>query len=160
MAKQERTRKSAPQNRVKSAQLTKGVIEPWDELTEKERAIFDAVIASRENDTWLDADIEAATKLARIAVEMNECWDQLKTEGRIIYTDKGWPAANPLVGLYAQLSGLYQKHRTGLGLTASQRGVSGNKQAKRNKQDAAAIRDNEAASADKIASLIARPKVI
>jgi len=156
MAKQERTRKSAPQNKVKSYKSAQTVIEPWVELNDAERRIFDGYLGSREVETWSDADIEALTKLAKVAVEMDVCWADIQREGRTIFTEKGWPAANPQLSVYSQLSGIYTKQRTALGLTASQRGISGNKQAGRNQQDAKAKKTVKG-SADKISSLLARP---
>lgn len=135
MAKQERSKKSTVSNKARAFQDVQRAVEPWHELDEDERRLFDALIHSREVSTWLPADIEAATALAQVGVEMQRCWQQLQEEGRTVVTDKGWASANPLIAVYAQLSGLYQKHRTALGLTASQRGVSGNKQAGRNLEE-------------------------
>ncbi len=74
----------------------------------------------------------------------------------MIHTDKGWPQPNPKISLYNQMAGVYQKLRTSLGLTASQRGVSGMKQAGRNQQDAKGKKTPS--DPNKIASLLARPK--
>ena len=156
MAKQIRNRKSAPQNKVKSAQLESGVIQPWHPLSPEETRNFNALIDSREEDSWLDSDIEAATRLAKVCVEMDTLWREYQEEGSLIYTDKGWPAPNPKINLYNQMAGVYQKLRTSLGLTASQRGVSGVKQAGRNKQDAKGKKLEK--DTTKITSLLARPK--
>lgn len=155
MAKQERTRKSSPQNRVKSFSEANEVIEPWFELNEEERRIFDGYISSREKDTWLEADIECLTKLAKIAVEMDLVWKLYKENGPISFSQRGMPVASPYLATHGQLSSNYKALRTALGLSASQRGVSGNKQVKRNQQDSAAskVMSNES----KITSLIAKP---
>ena len=154
MAKQERTRKSAPQNKVKSFQDADRVIEPWDDLTDDERRIFDGYVKSREVDTWLSSDIEALTKMAKLAAEMDRVWLEYKERGTVEFTQKGHPVPSPYLAAYGQLANNYKALRQALGLSASQRGISGHKQAKRNQQDAKAAKQD---NADKIASLIARP---
>ena len=154
MAKQERTRKSAPQNKVKSYEAAKIRIEPWVELDEAELRVFDAVINAREKETWADADVEAATKLARVAVELDALWEDYKETGPVIINKRGTPVPNPVLTAHGNLMGTYRQLRLALGLTANQRGISGSKQGKRNLQDAQAAKEPENES--KITSLIPR----
>lgn len=155
MSKQERTRKSAPQNKVKSYQDANTVIEPWDELTADERRIFDGYIKSREVETWLDADVEALSKLAKLSAEMDRVWAEYKQRGTVEFTQKGHPVPSPYLAAYGQLANNYKAIRQSLGLSASQRGISGHKQAGRNQQDAKAGAKPDPAA--KISALIKRP---
>ena len=153
MAKQERTRKSLAQNKAKSYRAATETIQPWDKLDQAELRVFNALIASRETETWSDADIEVVTRLARITVEMDALWEQYKTEGPVIENNRGTPVENPVLRAHNSITQIYKMLRSSLGLTASQRGISGHKQAKRNQQDQKAKR--KLASVD---NLIAKPK--
>ena len=156
MAKQQRTRKSAPQNKAKSFQDALVTIDPWSDLDEEESRVFQAIINSREKDTWVDIDVERATKLARVSVQMDREWDMLQEEGTQVLSDKGWPATNPRIGTYSQMAGIYQKMHTALGLSASQRGIAGHKQAGRNQQDSKAIKSAQETRPGGL-SLLAKP---
>ena len=147
MSKQERTRKSAPQNKVKSFISASEDILPTSELDFDELARFDAIIASRERETWTPADRGMATKLAEIEVEWHRERQLVKIEGSTD-GDKVSPRFKVCEGLFTQINRL----RRDLGLSASQRAISGHKQAKRNQQDHAA-----AEKITSIGSLIARP---
>ena len=153
MAKQERTRKSSPANKVKSFVVANEQLLPTSDLDYRESERFDAIISSREHSTWLPADIHAATELAKTIAERDALRDQYMEEGAFVRNrfDDEVPSAKFL--MWQTLDTQIIKTRRDLGLSASQRGVSGHKQAKRNQQDASA--------ADKISSLsslIARPK--
>jgi hypothetical protein len=149
MSKQERTRKSSPQNRVKSFQEALVEVEPTSELDIDERERFDAIIASRERSTWTPADINTATHLAQIEVERDRTREAYQEIGVSIEDHNGKPVVNPLFTVYNYLYTQANRTRRDLGLSASQRAISGHKQAKRNQQDSAAK--------SKISSLIARP---
>ena len=152
MAKQERTRKSAPQNLVKSFDAAVEEVSPSLELDFDELSRFDEIIASRERSTWTLADIATATHLAQCEIERDRVRASYMEVGHTIVDHNGKTLVNPMFSAYNVLFGQANKIRRDLGLTASQRSISGHKQAKRNQQDAAA--------ASKIASLstlIARP---
>ena len=154
MAKQERTRKSAPQNRVKSFVTSNEPIYPSMPLDFDEQIRFDAIIDSRERDTWVPNDVAVATHLAQIEVERERVRAQYMEEGHTIKDRGGKSLINPLFTAYNTLFNQAQHIRKDLGLSASQKGISGHKQKKRNQQDVQA--------AEKIASigsLIARPNV-
>lgn len=153
MAKQERTRKSLPQNKAKSYQDMTETIEPWVELDEQELRVFNAVIDSRERETWSDSDIELATKLARFSVEADRLWALYKEEGPTILNQRGTLVENPVLRAHTSMINTAKSLRATLGISASQRGISGHKQAKRNQQDRKAKR--KLASVD---SLLAKPK--
>ena len=147
MAKQERTKKSSVQNKVKSFLSASEEILPSTGLDCDELERFDAIIASRERETWTPADRNMATKLAELEVEWHREREVLRDEGTVI-GEKANPRVKVCEGIFTQIN----RMRRDLGLSASQRAISGHKQAKRNQQDHAA--------AEKIASigsLIARP---
>ena len=151
MAKQERNRKSSPQNKVKSFSAAFTTIKPVIELNTAELVRFEQIIGSRERETWVPADIAAACNLAQIEIERDTVRDEYLEEGRVIL--KGdTKVINPLFTMYDKLQTQSTQARRLLGLSASQRSVSGNKQAKRNQQDAGA-----AEKVSSLSSLIARP---
>ena len=152
MAKQERPRKSAPQNVAKSFADANLVINPSYELDEAERKRFDAIIDSRERNSWVPADVETAANLAIIEVERDRTRKLYRQEGPKIIDDNGKQAINPTFKVYCDLDSQAHRTRRDLGLNASQRGISGHRQVKRNQQDAAA--KSKLAS---VSSLIKKP---
>jgi hypothetical protein len=152
MSKQERTRKSSPQNRAKSFAAVMTEIEPSSVLDADEYDQFQAIIGSRERETWTPADIITATALAQIEIERDRVRAEYLVMGHMLTNERGVTCLNPLFTAYNMLFGQINRARRDLGLSASQRSVSGHKQAKRNTQDRIA--------ADKVSSLaglIARP---
>lgn len=145
MAAQTRTRKSSPQNKVKSFVSAGITIEPVHELDSAELERFEAIIASRELDTWTPADIATATHLAEVEIERDKTRKLYKAQGEIQQSSNGHPMTNPVFNMYNILFAQADKLKRSLGLSASQRAVSGHKQAKRNQQDKDA--------ADKVSSL-------
>lgn len=152
MSKQERTRKSAPQNRVKSFSEALEVVEPSSELNIAELERFNAIIDSRERSTWTPADIATATHLAQVEIERDQTRDAYMVEGAAIENNMGKPIVNPLFTVYNTLFTQANRIRRDLGLSASQRSISGHKQKKRNLQDS-----NAAAKVSSMSALIARP---
>ena len=152
MSKQERTRKSAPQNKVKSFSSAPENIKPSADLDSAELARFQALIGSRESDTWVPADIELATHLAKLEVERDQMRDAYRAEGPKLIDHNGKQVVNPLFTIYNALLTQSTRLRRDLGLSASQRGVSGSKQKKRNLQDS-----NAKSSLSNLSSLINRP---
>ena len=160
MSKQERTKKSSPLNKIASNRAKSSDIKPWIELDELQQKVFEAVVASREVDTWSDLDRMTATMLAQVQTEWQEQFNLLQEEGAVVYSDKGYPDSNKRIQVVAQLFGQFTKQCTALGLTASQRGISGHKQAKRNAQDIQAANRNKRDINDDgtpVLSLLARP---
>src|SRR6056300_1023735 len=135
MAKQERPRKSAPQNVAKSFADANLVINPSYELDEAERKRFDAIIDSRERNSWVPADVETAAHLAIIEVERDRTRKMYREEGPKIVDHNGKEMINPTFKVYCDLDTQANRTRRDLGLSASQRGISGHRQAKRNQQD-------------------------
>ena len=113
---------------------------------------FNAIIASREHSSWVPADVAVATHLAKTEVERDRTKDEYLEEGKKILDHNDREVVNPLFTIYKDLDTICDRTRRGLGLSASQRGISGNKQRKRNEQDADAKKKMAT-----ISSLIARP---
>ena len=135
MAKQERNRKSAPQNRAKSfADAVRGIEAPLPMIPE-ELERFDAIIVSRERDTWTPTDIFAAARLAQLEIEAEILRDEYQREGARIEDHTGKLVTNPTFTAYHTTLKAINDQRRQLGLSASQKGISGSKQAKRNQQD-------------------------
>ena len=153
MAKQERTRKSAPQNRVKSFTSVAIEVVPALPLDSEESARFKAIIDSRERDTWTPADIATATHLAQVEIERDRCRATYLAEGQCIADHNGKAIVNPNFTVYNYLFAQANRVRRDLGLSASQRSISGHKQAKRNQQDS-----KIAEKVSSLSGLIARPK--
>ena len=145
MAKQDRTRKSSPQNKVKSFLNNAEDLKPSLSLDAVELARFRDIIDSRELDTWSPADIATATHLAQVEIERDTVRDGYLETGHTISDHNGKPIINPLFTAYNILDTQTGRLRRDLGLSASQRAISGHKQSKRNKQDRL--------TADKVSSL-------
>ena len=140
MSAQDRKRKSAPQNKVKSFISAATAIEPSEILDQPEYERFQAIIASRERDSWTPADIATAGYLAKVELQRDAEFARYKEDGN-------WDKVCDV--LFAQSN----RMRRDLGLSASQRGISGHKQAKRNQQDQKA-----AEKVSSLSSLIAKPR--
>lgn len=152
MSKQERTRKSSPQNRAKSFAAVITGVEPSCDLDADEYNQFQAIVGSRELETWTPADIITASALAQIEVERDRVRSQYLEMGHVLTDDRGKSTLNPLFTVYNLLFAQINKARRDLGLSASQRSISGHKQAKRNLQDM-----KSAEKVSSLAGLIARP---
>jgi hypothetical protein len=151
MSKQDRNRKSAPHNRVKSFVDAEKEILPSSELNSDELVIFRAIIDSRETSTWTAHDIRQATTLAKDEAELVELREGYKAMGVYLEDHNGKPILNPLFTAYNTKYGQTKVARRDLGLSASQRSISGHKQAKRNQQDREAK-----ATASNVSSLLAK----
>ena len=152
MSKQDRNRKSSPQNLVKSFSNANRMIEPPITMNEHEIERFDAIIVSRDRETWTPTDIFNAARMAQLEVEAIEFRDAYRAEGVRITDHNDKPIINPFFTAYQTTIKAIDNQRRLLGLSASQKGISGTRQAKRNQQDAQA---KEKISS--LSSLIKRP---
>jgi len=152
MPKQERSKRSTATNRAKGFVEANETILPSSELDVDELVQFNAIIDSREHSTWMPADVATATHLARTEVERDRTKAEYLAEGKKIEDHNGKQIVNPLFTVYSALDTIANRTRRDLGLSASQRGVAGSKQKKRNEQDAEAKR-----TLATVSSLIARP---
>ena len=127
MSKQ-RAQKSTISNLVSSIQELRTLPEPPLPLNEAEKAVFDRLMKSREVSTWSEHDLQLAANLAQTQVQFQECMAAVKRDGRTTVNERGTPVANPEVAALNQLGSAVRALTAQLGLSASQRGVSGNNQ--------------------------------
>ena len=134
MARQGRQKKSTVSNLVAAAASATKEISAPEKLNEAEDVVFQGVVASRERDTWSEHDLRQAVKLAKLEVRYSLEWDTLIGEGLVLVNERGTQIENPRNRVYNTLLNGINQISSKLGLTASQRGVAGNKQAGRNDQ--------------------------
>jgi P27 family predicted phage terminase small subunit len=124
----QRAQKSTISNLVSSIQELRTLPEPPLPLNEAEKAVFDRLMKSREVSTWSEHDLQLAANLAQTQVQFQECMAAVKRDGRTTVNERGTPVANPEVAALNQLGSAVRALTAQLGLSASQRGVSGNNQ--------------------------------
>jgi phage terminase small subunit len=127
-----RSKKSTVANAVQTAQLISTKIEPTLTLTEVERTHFDRIAISREVDTWSSHDVTIACQLAKALTTLELAQDQLRVDGLTIENARGSQVAHPLLHASMSMASTVQQLTKTLGLSASQRGLSGPKQQSRN----------------------------
>jgi phage terminase small subunit len=135
MSKQERSKKSTVANMVDTFKAIESMPEPTEILDERELDYFIRIVKSRELSTWSPHDLTLATDLAMCQVQYLDAMHSVKTQGRSIVNDRGTPITNPETGALNQLSSAVRSFTATLGLSASQRGVAGAKQASRNESE-------------------------
>lgn len=135
MARQERSKKSTIANTIDTFKRAKDLPEPSETLDAAERTYFDRIIKSREMSTWSENDLSIATSLAMTYVQYFACLEDIKKFGRIVTTDRGAMSGNPAANQMNQMSAAIRSFSATLGLSASQRAISGGKQDGRNKAE-------------------------
>lgn len=110
-------------------------LEPARPLNDNAQLIFEKVIRSRERTTWSELDIENATNLAWTLDRLQQVQDKLELEDDTIVSPKGQMVVNPLFNVLDKLGTNARAFADKLGLSASQRGIKGMKQDKRNEAD-------------------------
>ncbi len=151
MAKQERSKKSTVSNAVATFQTLKDVVEPTIPLSESEMVYFAGIVKAREADTWADNDKLIAANLAKTYAAIDELWIDIKDRGYMVKNERGTPVVNPAVSALNQMTSTMQSLNRTLGLSASQRGLSGAKQAGRNDAEQKAREAIEEASGSLLA---------
>jgi phage terminase small subunit len=130
--------------------ITTAMPEPTETLTDKEMANYTRLMRSREAGSWSDHDINLATQCAQQMALATEYTARLKQEGPIVYwtTPNGntKPMANPMLQARSNAFATVSTLTKLLGLSASQKGLSGANQEKRNQADRKAREAIEAAS--------------
>lgn len=148
MSKQERSKKSTAANMVATFNALASLPQPTETLDERELDYFIRIVKSREVTTWSEHDLSLATNLALTQVQYLDAMHAVKTQGRTIVNERGTPVTNPETGALNQLSGAVRAFTATLGLSASQRGVAGSKQASRNQAEQQARKVIERAAED------------
>ena len=148
MAAAIRSKKSTVANSIKTAQLISTKIEPTLILNVQEKTHFDRIAISREVDTWSPHDITIACQLAKALTTLELAQEQLREEGLTLENARGTPVAHPLLNASMAMSNTVQSLTKTLGLSASQRGLSGPLQQSRNLAEQSARKVIGKASAD------------
>lgn len=95
-------------------------------------------MTSRETSTWNDNHRLLATNLAVTYAQLDEANLDIANHGLMSKNVRGTPIVNPAISAKSSLSATVLQLNKALGLSASQMGVSGQAQDKRNKADAEA----------------------
>jgi len=132
MARQERTKKSTVTNSVKTMESARLINEPPFPLSETETNYFKSIVTAREHETWSDNDKLIAANLAKTYSAIDQLWSDINNEGFVVENQRGTPVANPKVSALNSMTSAMQSLNKTLGLSASQRGLSGAKQGSRN----------------------------
>lgn len=132
MAKAERTKKSTITNNVATMVSANIAIEPTIDLNENELKHFQRVVNSRETSTWSENDRTIACFLAKTYEAMAKLWAEVEEEGYTTVNERGTPVANPSTTALNNFTGQARSLNSVLGISASQKGVSGKAQASRN----------------------------
>jgi hypothetical protein len=127
-------------------QLICKVHQPAYALTKPEQQYFSRIVESRERGAWCPNHLALASELARTMQQLDEANQALAT-GLIINSK-----ANPALAVKVSLSNVVVTLNRLLGLSASQKGVSGTTQAKRNQNE---FDINEIVSSDYLKELLA-----
>jgi hypothetical protein len=138
MSKQTRARLSILSSQLTLSQtLQTTQIEPSEPLDELELVAFNKLIQARETATWSSHDVATATSLARQLVLHARLIETVKAEGVMVEHERKGLVAHPALAAAVALSGAIKNWSAMLGLTASQRGVSGARQDVRNQHEQA-----------------------
>jgi len=148
VARQERSKKSTVSNSIATFQSANEMPKAPVELSADEGKFFEMIVRSREVTTWSDWDLMLAANMAMVQVQYAEAMANIKRDGRTLINDRGTPITNPETGALNQLSSSLRAFTAQLGLAASQRGISGDKQASRNQAEVAARKVIQKAAAD------------
>ena len=132
MATQERSKKSTISNAVKTFQEIAEKIDTPIKLNENELKYFQGIITAREHNTWSDNDKLIAANLSKTYAAIDQLWSDINVEGFVVENQRGTPVANPKVSALNSMTSAMQALNKTLGLSASQRGLSGAKQTGRN----------------------------
>jgi hypothetical protein len=136
--REKRLRVDSVESQVTAMLDARTKIEPTTELLPREAFHFDAIVNSRESASWSDNDRFLATELAKNYRRLEEMGADLDKVGFMMTNERGTKVANPIFSATCQLMSSIQAANRALGLSASQRGLSGSNQAKRNAADASA----------------------
>ena len=139
MAARKRPLMSSVEGKIQQAAALRGAAhQPVRDLSPEERVIFDRIVRSRETASWTENDLQNATVLAESMALCDDYTRRLKASGPLSINASGSTVANPLLTARDNAFRSVMQLNRILGLSASQKGVSGPGQQKRNLADAAA----------------------
>lgn len=123
-------------------------VEPTLTLSDRERSHFDRIVKSREISTWSEHDLSVACQLAQAMENSVMMQATLREEGLTVVNERGTRTPHPLLSASMTAAGTVLSISKTLGLAASQRGIAGEMQTKRNQADNAARKIIERAAED------------
>lgn len=132
MSKQIRSKKSTVANSLATMVSASTAVQPTMNLSSPELIHFTNITNSRESSTWSDNDRAIAGYLAKTYHAMDELWLDIEAEGWVITNDRGTPIMNPKSTALNVLTTQSRSMNHILGISASQKGVSGSVQSIRN----------------------------
>ena len=135
MARAKRTPTNTVSGQVAITQSVMKKLSPAYKLNELQMSYFMRVVRSVETEAWDENSILLATNLAVTYVQLDEANDEINAKGLMVLSEKGWPVTNPAISAKQSLMSSVLQLNKALGLSASQRGVAGNKQDARNKAE-------------------------
>lgn len=135
MARAERTKKSTITNNLATMVSANTAVQPTLDLSEIELEHFRRVVNSRETSTWSENDRTLACYLAKTYSAMDALWVEVLGEGFTVVNERGTPVANPSTTALNNFTGQARSLNSALGISASQKGVSGKAQASRNEAE-------------------------
>lgn len=106
--------------------------EPTQYLSPSERTYFDFLVESREHSTWTKMDLDQVCEVAKMRETRLMLEFRLAIEGYTITTHTGAVKVNPVQQIVANLNMEIDRKMKRLGLSASQRALTGHHQANRN----------------------------
>jgi hypothetical protein len=112
--------------------------------------VFNDIIVQREAASWTRHDMRIAGQLARVMMQIDRLHYEIEAVGYTRDNNKGTETENPALRSMLSLTSTQLQLNKTLGLSASQKGLSGIDQDKRNKADRAARAALEAASEDSL----------
>ena len=133
-----RTMKSSTESLVKQFQTPEDVLQPTATLTDLELTHFKRLVNSREVDTWSPHDLSIATQLAKTLRRFENLQEQLDNDGLTLTNERGTVVAHPLLSASMSMANVVQALSRTLGLSASQRALTGDNQRQRNSAEAEA----------------------
>lgn len=133
-AKKRADHNSLAATRQRVAALSREII-PTKILEDNAYRHFEEVITQRERETWTRHDISKATQLAQVMDRLDQALHESLEEDFTVVSPTGQEKAHPIFEVISKLTGTAARIEHDLGLSASQRGISGNKQAGRNEAD-------------------------
>lgn len=111
-------------------------IEPAYALSTREERFFKRIIKSREKSSWTEHDVLIATQLAKMHRQLEDMHKEIGDD-YMVMGPRSQMIVNPLLAAANSLSLNIQSATRVLGLSASQRGASGEEQKKRNQAESA-----------------------
>lgn len=135
MAARKRTMTTSIAGALESAAALQQVLSSPILLTAQEQIVFDEIVTSREAATWSKYDLRIAANLAQFTCKLHELHEILDRQGYTVLNDRGTLVGNPHGSILMQMSSVVGNVSKQLGLSASQKGISGIDQNKRNLAD-------------------------